>query len=288
MIGIIDRHKRWLPAARRASLVILLIIGGCQKSSSIPPPAPAAVPSPLGSVAASRNVKLAYSHNLQLEMPATSVKPRYDRAIKSCLEDAKFNCVVLNTSISLGDPSGVPSPSATLSVRLPHDAVAPFEAELLKPLPEEAAGDAILRSQSTTADDLTAAIADLKQRQAHLTDYRDRLTELLKRPDVKVEDLIKIESELSNTQSQIESIAAQKKTLDQRVETESLSISLESRSDNAGSFFAPVIEAWDQAGQILGESTAAALRVCIGVLPWLPIIIIGLLLVRFTFRRWRR
>jgi hypothetical protein len=72
------------------------------------------------------------------------------------------------------------------------------------------------------------------------------------------------------------------------VETESLSISFESRSDNAGSFFAPVIEAWDQAGQILGESTAAALRVCICVLPWLPIIIIGLLLVRFTFRRWRR
>jgi hypothetical protein len=166
---------------------------------------------------------------MRLDMPAASVEARYDRAIKKCLDDAKLNCVVLNTSFGVAELVGAPQPSATLTVRLAHDAVAPFEADLLAPLPGEAPNDATLRSHSTTADDLTAAIADVERRQAQLSDYRDRLMELLKRSDVRVEDLIRIESELSNTQSQLETIAAQAKTLDQRVDTERLTIYLNTR-----------------------------------------------------------
>ena len=270
-------------------LAIWLVLGGCDKPSSAPPPpAPAAVaPSQAMRVAASRVVKLAYSHNLQLGMPAASVKPRYERAIKNCLDDATLNCIVISTSINLGEASAGANPSATLTVRLPHDALAPFEADLLTPLPGETPGDVVLRSRSTSADDLTTAIADLDRRQAQLMDYRDRLTSLSQRPDVRVEDLIKIESELSGTQSQLEAIAAQKKTLDQRVDTESLSIFFGSR-DNVGNVLGPIVEAWRQAGRVLGDSAATAIRVAIAALPWLPLAAIGLLLVRFAFRRWRR
>jgi hypothetical protein len=234
--------------------------------------------------------KLAYSHDLQLEMPAASVKPRYDRAVDSCLTDTALNCVVLNTSFNSGEqsePSKAARPSGTLTVRLPHDSVAPFEESLLTPLPGEAAGDAILRSSSTVADDLTGAIGDIEQRQAQLTDYRDRLTELAKRPDVRVEDLIKIESEISSTQSELESLAAQKKTLDRRVDTESLTISFAPR-DEGGTSLAPIAEAWRQASRVFGESAATALRFVVAALPWLPIVALGLFLVRLIFRRWRR
>jgi uncharacterized protein DUF4349 len=271
-------------------LVMLLALTGCDKPSAVPP-APMAAPAPQPPLAtaavAARNIKLAYSHEMRLDMPAASVEARYDRAIKKCLDEAKFNCVVLNTSFGTAELTGAPHPSAALTVRLAHDAVAPFEADLLAPLPGEAANDAVLRSRSTTADDLTAAIADVERRQAQLADYRDRLIELSKRPDVKVEDLIKIESELSNTQSQLETIAAQKKTLDQRVDTERLTIYLNTRDENGG-FFGPVVQAWDQAGRVLGDNAGAAIRFSIGILPWLPIVLLGLFLVRLIFRLWRR
>jgi hypothetical protein len=271
-------------------LAILLVLAGCDRPSSAPPPAPMAAPAPpplVTAAVAARNIKLAYSHDMRLDMPAASVEPRYDRAVKACLDDAKLNCVVLNTSFDVAELAGAAHPNATLTVRLAHDAVAPFEAALLAPLPGEAANDAVLRSRSTTADDLTAAIADVERRQAQLADYRDRLIELSKRPDVKVEDLIKIESELSNTQSQLETIAAQKKTLDQRVDTERLTIYLNTHDENEG-FFGPVVQAWDQAGRVLGDNAGLAIRFSIGILPWLPIVLLGLFLVRLIFRRWRR
>jgi hypothetical protein len=293
--GDLRRRTGPLPLSRIAGLALLLVLGGCNKSSSVPPVAPLAAvprmagvaPSPISDAAAARNAKLAYTHDLQLEMPAASVKPRYDRAVDRCLKNAKLDCVVLNTNFSTGEQFSAPRPTAMLTVRLAHDAVAPFEEDLLAPVAGEAAGDAILRSRSTVADDLTGAIEDVEQRQAQLTDYRDRLTELAKRPDVTVEDLIKIESEISSTQSQLEAITAQKKALDQRVDTESLSIYFGPR-DTLGDFSDPIVQAWHQASQVLGESTATALSFVVAALPWLPIAAIVLLLVRLIFRRWRR
>ena len=299
MIATVDTSI-WQGPARRArpikgsylvvtaGLAFLLVLGGCDKPSSAPPPAPAVAPSPMpDAAAATRNIKLAYSHDMRVEMPAASVQTRYDRAIKECLGDVKLGCVVLNTSFGIAELVGVPHPNATLTVRLAHNAVAAFEADLLAPLPGETSSDAILRSRSTTADDLTAAIADVERRQTQLTDYRDRLTELLRRPDVKVEDLIKIESELSSIQSQLEAFAAQKKALDQRVDTEKLTVYFSTRDEN-GSFLGPIVRAWDQAGRVLGDNTGLALRFLIGALPWLPLIALGLVLVRLIFRRWRR
>src|SRR5262249_15626573 len=165
---------------------------------------------------------------------------------------------------------------ASLTVRLPHDAITPFETDLLAPQPGETVGDALVQSRSTTAEDLTNAIADVERRQAQLRDYRDRLMDLAKRPDVKVADLIKIESELSNTQSQIEAIEAQKKTLDQRVDTEIVAITFYARDNTK----APIVIAWYEAGRVLGESTGSALRFAISALPWLPIVAIVLMLLR--------
>jgi hypothetical protein len=281
------------PRAAGVALGLAIAVAGCDKA---PPPAPAAAPlasaansTPAGRsfAVAGRAAKLAYSHDLELDMPAAGVKPRYERAVERCLDDAAFNCVVLRSSFGTGEQFGQGRPSATLTVRLPHDAVAPFEDALLAPVPGEAPGAAVLRSRSTVADDLTGAIEDVTRRQGQLADYRDRLSELAKRPDVKVEDLIKIESELSSTQSQLEELAAQLKALGRRVDTESLTVSFAAR-DAAGNLTAPILQAWRQASRILGDSTAVALRCVVAALPWLPLVAIALLLLRLVLRRWRR
>jgi hypothetical protein len=275
-----------------AGLAVLLALSGCDKSPSGPPTARMAADwAPAPPLAAPdttiQAAKLAYRHDLQLEMPAANIAPRYERAVKDCQENAALNCVILNAAIRMGDRTEDASPSASLTVRLPHNAVAPFEAALLAPLPGEASGDAVVRSRTTTAEDLANAIADVDRRQAQLSDYRDRLGALAKRDDVTVEDLIKIESELANTQSQLDTIAAQKKNLAQRVDTEIVAVSLDS-PDKLGNVSGPIVVAWHQAGRVLGESTAVALSFTVAALPWLPIVAIVLLLLRLAFRRWRR
>jgi hypothetical protein len=275
-------------------LAALLVLGGCSKSSqnsssyaggeNALAEAKSSAPAEAGNAG---KAKLAYSHNLGLEMPATSVKPRYERARDFCLNNAQLNCTVINASLFIGDPSSDELPRASLMVRVPHESVSSFEDSLFAPLPDEKPGAAIIRNHSMKADDLTKAITDLEQRQKQLMDYRDRLSALAKRADAKVEDLVKIESELSETQSQLEAIDAQKKGLDERVATETLAVDFMSQP-NMGNSLAPVIQAWHQGGRVLGSSAGEALRFAISSLPWLPVIAIGLLFVRLFFRRWRR
>ncbi len=60
------------------------------------------------------------------------------------------------------------------------------------------------------------------------------------------------------------------------------------RSDAAtGGALAPLRETWNQGTVILGDSAGEALRFAIVALPWLPIGVIGLLLVRWIWRARR-
>jgi hypothetical protein len=230
---------------------------------------------------------LAYHHDLALEMAPAGVEPRFDRARDACLNDAALNCTLVRADLHMGDADKGQLPNASLEVRIPHAGVASFEAGLSAALPGQPGMDAIVVSRTTTADDLTAAIADVDRRQAQLSDYRDRLTALAQRPDAKVDDLVKIEGELSSVQSQLEAIAAQKAGLTQRVATETLAVAFQSREGALGPA-APIRQAWHRAGQDLGRSAGKALTFAIESLPWLPVIAIGLFLVRLILLRGRR
>ncbi len=288
-----------------ALAVIVLSLGGCGQQggeekvvtsgSRMPaadmaaPPAP---PPPLGGAQEQTiKPKLAYSHRLALEMAADKIGPRYERARAMCLDDAKMGCILVQASIAGGDARARQLPHASLTVRLPHDKIAAFEQALLSPLEGEAKGEPIVRERSTDAEDLTYALLDVERRLAQLTDYRDRLIALAKRGDAKVDDLIKIEGKISEVQSQIEALQAQQRGLNQRVDTEVLSISLAAIAslENVRS---PLAEAWRQAGQVLGESAARAFTFLVMAVAWIPVIALGLwvltLLWRLVRGRWRR
>jgi hypothetical protein len=285
---------RLRPAA--ALLLATLILAGCDPAPTngstgsgglrmMAAPAPAAM-----RVADAPNTpKLAYHHQLEFEMPAASVAPRYERARDKCLADAAQGCILVNASVDAGDARNGRAPHASLTMRVPHDAVAAVEQAMLQPVAGEAPGTAHLRARNTTADDLTAAIQDVDRRLAQLTDYRARLTALAQRADAKVEDLIKVEQELSNTQNEIESISAQQKNLNQQVATELLTLNL-SADAAVESLSGPVGQVWRNAGMLLGQNAAAALRFAIGAVPWLAIAAVAVLLLallRALFRRKR-
>ena len=151
---------------------------------------------------------------------------------------------------------------------------------------EVAQAAVVVRAQGTRAEDLSRPIEDGVRRLAQLSDYRTRLTELAGRPDTKTDDLIKIVGEVSRAQSEIEAADAQQRGLTERVETEALTIALESDLA-AGGIWAPVRETWRRAGALLGESAGDALRFAIAALPWTPIAVGFLALLRWVWRRHR-
>jgi len=271
---------------------LLLILGGCDQNTT-PTNSSTGTGTMARSMAApammkvAEGPKLAYHHWLDYQMPGPSVAPRYERARDKCLADPAQGCILTNAQIDAGDARNGRGPHASLTVRLPHDAVAAYEQALAEPIAGEAAGAVALQSRNTTADDLTAAIQDTDRRLAQLNDYRDRLTELAKRADAKVEDLIKVEQELSNTQAEIEQITAQQAHLNQQVATELLTINLSADTATDG-ISGPVSQVWRNARAVLGQNSANALRFAIGAVPWLVIGAVGLALlalVRAVFRR---
>jgi len=218
--------------------------------------------------------KLAYSHDIAIEMADDRVAPRFERGRTACLEDPTLNCNLLEASITVGNANAGVRANARLSVRLPHASVQRFQTLLLEPLPGEGSNEPSLRRSSTTAEDLTLEMADLDRRLAQETDYRDRLTVLSRRTDAKVDDLIKVQQNLSEVQSSIEGMAAQSRDMTRRIDTELLNISLSAYEPltNASS---PLGQAWRESARALGESTASAFLFVVVLLPWLPLLALG-------------
>lgn len=285
-------------------VTVVIALGGCGKreesadqasfaAGSAPAPAPDRMMA--GNAEAKRSQsegpKLAYSHNLSIETKADTVKQRFEQVRDACVSGAVPGCVLLNARIA-ETPAGfrqASHPVASLSVRLSHEGVAPFEQAVLKPLPGEQASDLAVISRSTSAEDLTAAIQDGDRRLAQLTDYRDRLTLLAKRADAKVDDLIKVQSELSTTQSQIEELTAEQKRLGQRVDTELETVEITGKvAVGRGS---DIAEVWHRSAQILDSAVADSLQFLISAVPWIVtflVVMVLLPIVRVVVRvLWR-
>lgn len=231
--------------------------------------------------------KLAYSHDLTLEMAAATVAPRFERARNACLEEAALNCSLVLASIHIGDPNTGAPPEAELSVRLPHDQVAAFEKILFARLPGEGEGEPLLRQRTTEAEDLTYAIADIDRRLAQAIDYRERLLALSKQTGAKVADLIQIEEKLSEVQSEIERMTADQRGMNLRVDTELLNVELSARASLAV-VSSPLAEAWRNAARVLGGSAAAAFTFLVVAVPWLPLVALAGYLLSLLWRLVRR
>ncbi len=216
-----------------------------------------------------------FSHSLVLLMGHAAVKTRYDAARDSCLHDVSLHCRLVSASLDEAEDGA----SAHLEIALPHDKLAPFETRLLKP-----EGDVKVRSRSTRAESVENQASDIDKKVAQLSKYRDGLAELAKRPNLGVDDFIKVQSELSKTEADLDEALAQKRDIAGRIARELLSIDLEERVTAAS----PLGQVWSGAGDTLIYSTADVLRFLIQLVPWLPVIIGVFFLFRWLWRIARR
>ncbi len=228
-----------------------------------------------------------YDHNMTLSMSSEFIKTRFERAKDRCQNDAALKCKVTSASFQvLGQPDA-PLPVAHLSVSLPHESVQAYENSLLESLPSEDAADILVKSRNTSAQNVTNQVRDIEARLSQLKNYRERMQALAGRRNAETDDLIKIEGEISKTQAEIEQIEGQQRDLADRIAKENLSISFEA-SSTASDAFQPVREVWQGSLKLLAESAASAIALVVGIIPWIPVILIAFFGGRFLWRRTAR
>lgn len=225
-----------------------------------------------------------YDHSLSLSMASDFIKARFERARSHCQDDIALKCRVTSASFQLLGGPDAPMPTATLQVALPHAAIEPFIAALMESLPGEDKGDVVIRSRNTTAENVTNQVRDIEGKLGQLRDYRKRMQDLADRRNASTEDLIKIQGEISRTQSEIDQIESQKRNLAERIARENLSIMFEAQS-TARDAFQPVREVWQGALRTLADNTASAIGLVIGMIPWIPLLIGAYFAFRWFWRR---
>jgi len=211
---------------------------------------------------------IALRHHLTIETPAKEMQASFDAAVKHCEE---LNCQMLSANYNKETPYN--PPSASLSVRIPLRNVSIFLDGLAK--------NGEVLSHSRDSEDKTNQVVDTDARIKNLTELRDRLRLMLTDKSAKFKDLIDVERELANTQSELDSITSLRKILSQETDLVAVNIDFAAAQGiTEQGFFAPVARALKDAGRVMMESFAAVITFIMSALPWLLIGVPILLLVR--------
>jgi glycine cleavage system regulatory protein len=250
---------------RRAAAIMLLALTGCSQApfrgnADISPGA--AVQQFKFGGGTSFGALSAIAHRFTLVVPSAEIEAVQEKNSAECV---KLGCNILSSSINRSDRGSV---SASMSIRIKPDAYDAFAAALAAP-------PARIRKHSQTADDLAAPVLDAEKRMAAKTALRERLTALLNDQSTKTAaDLIAIEKELSEAQSEIENFTAQLE-----------STYAGTTAGYGGLDFVPLHDAVMDVGQTVIRSLSWLIYCLAAVGPWLPVVVVVWWAIRRSVRR---
>jgi hypothetical protein len=224
----------------------------------------------------STNRQLAITHRFTLQVPSAEAEAIQQKHLDQC---AKLNCTVLSNSIDRSNEGRI---SARASVRISPEAYPAFAVLLAAP-------PAKITMHAQSAEDLATPIFDAEKRLAVKIALRDRLTAMLNDASVKTAaDLITIEKELSQAQSEIEIITAQRDQLRTRTDTVRVEIFYSGVAARVGGVdLSPIHQSIKGIGQTLVSSVAWLISFLVAVVPWLPVIALIGWAARRGIRRWK-
>jgi hypothetical protein len=213
---------------------------------------------------------LSREHSVTVEVPETDLDMRFQRLVDRCKTDSAHHCTILQSDVSTGQFA-----SGLIKLRIDPDAVEgliAFAASLGK-----------LEHRSTKVEDLAEAIHDTQSRIEMLTAYRKQLLELQAKAATNVDAAIKIASELSTVQGNLEKANGQAAFQTKRTTTDIVSIHFAVTEQKA--FWRPIREAVRDFFGNLSNGISQAITAVAYILPWLLVVIPGLYLARFLWRR---
>jgi hypothetical protein len=227
-------------------------------------------------LAASPQRYIAETHKFEVIAPEAQLEKSVESLLAFC---ATIQCEVVSSSVTTRAEDSTPSGSVSLRVA-PQDAGKLFaQAEKLGKIAQH----------TTEREDKTTAVVDSEAKIKNLTTFRDNLRSMLAKPSATVKDLIEIQQQLMDTQSQLDSETAQRKLLANETEKTLVDFSFRTpRSTGTPSAWGQIASAFRQSGSVLADSTAAVITTVVAIIPWLILIVPGLWLVRKIWRKLRR
>jgi hypothetical protein len=227
---------------------------------------------------AARKVRtLAYEHTVRIELSKEQLPLRMREVQTACTTNENLGCTLLDVSFSASEVA----PSGSMTMRLAPSGV--------DPILQIAAKEGKVASRTTHAEDLAEPVADTERQLAQLSTHRDRLTELMKSKDIKIDQLIVASKELASVQSQIDTLSTQRANLQRRVDTELLTLNFDLPPHAYDAELSPVRDALRSFGSNLREGIASVISFVAILLPWLVIIVPGVFFLRLLWRvtgRW--
>jgi Domain of unknown function (DUF4349) len=213
---------------------------------------------------------LSREHGVTIEVLESDLHSGFQRLTDRCTADAANHCTILQSDVSSGQYS-----AGLIKLRIDPKAV--------EDLIGFAASLGRLEHRSTQVEDLADAIQDTQSRIEMLTTYRKQLFELQAKAATSVDAAIKIASELSTVQGNLEQANGQAVFQTKRTTTDIVTIRFSVTEQKA--FWRPIrASARDFLGN-LSEGVSQAITAVAYILPWLLVVIPGLYLVRFLWRR---
>jgi hypothetical protein len=219
---------------------------------------------------------IAETHKLDVIAPEAEVEKSWESLVAFC---GAIQCEVVSSSITARAEDS--SPSGNISLR-----VAPEDAGKLFAQVQKLGKVA---QHTIQREDKTTAVIDTDAKIKNLTAFRDNLRNMLAKPSATVKDLVEIQQQLVETQSQLDAETAQRKVLAN--ETEKILVEFSFRVQSAGanaSGWSRIRRAFSESGAILADSTAAVIMTIVAIIPWLIFILPGFWLARKIWRKSRR
>jgi uncharacterized protein DUF4349 len=216
---------------------------------------------------------IAERDKLEIITPESDLQKSWESVVAFC---STIHCEVVSSSITTRTADSVPSGSVSLRV-VPED---------LNKLLAQVEKLGKIAQHTTEREDKTTAVVDTDAKIKNLTSFRDSLRAMLGKPSATVRDLVEIQKQLTDTQSELDSETAQRKILANETEKIAIEISFHvERANESGGGLAQVWNALRESGSILADSTASLITTIVAIVPWLILILPAIWLL---VKGWKR
>jgi hypothetical protein len=213
---------------------------------------------------------LSREYSVTIEVSESDLHASFQRLTDRCTADSANHCTILQSEVSSGQ-----FPRGLIRLRIDPKAVEDligFAASLGK-----------LEHRSTKVEDLAEAIQDTQSRVEMLTNYRKQLLALQAKATTNIDAAIKIASELSAVQSNLEKASGEAAFQAKRTTTDVVTVHFSVTEKKA--FWRPIREALRDFFGNLSNGISQAITAVAYILPWLLVVIPAVYLVRFLWRR---
>jgi hypothetical protein len=220
-------------------------------------------------------------YDAQVDLLIDNIDPTAEKLVKLVSQAGGY---VAEQNIS-GSPGS--ARSGRWKVRVPVERFEDFVADLIK------LGE--LERNQRTSQDVSEQFYDIEARVRNKQVEEKSLTKILEERSGKLEDVLKVEVELSRVRGEIEQLQGRLRVLDSLSSLATVTVNLRERdryeppAPQAPSFATQITRAWNDSIQSLADTGKALVLFVVAIAPWLPLILIGLLLVYWFVRagfRW--